>query len=61
MILRPVPFIGSRTHLSASLTHVRFFSSMNSLVYSQGRALDELFAATGVIADVRPNTAMDTL
>lgn len=48
-------------HLSTTLTHVRLLSSVDSLVDGQGRPLDELLAAVGVVADMRPHSGVDSL
>lgn len=58
-ILQPKFCIRGKTYLAASLTHVWLFSGMHSLMHSQGRALNELFAAAGVVTNVGPNTAMN--
>ena len=46
-------------YLSTSLAHVRLFAGVDALVHSQGRALNELLAAVGVIAHVRTDTAVN--
>lgn len=46
------------TYLGASLTVMRFFSRVDTLVNGQGRSLDELLAASREIADVRSHAAV---
>lgn len=48
-------------HLSTGLTVVWLLASVGSLVHSQGRSLDESFAATLEITEVRFITAVDAL
>lgn len=36
-------------------------AGVDSLVNSQGRSLDELLVALGVVADMRPDTCVNTL
>lgn len=48
-------------YLSTSLAHVGLLASVHARVDCQRRALDELLAATCVIAHVWPNTTVDTL
>lgn len=47
-------------YLAAAFTHVRLLASVDALVDRQGRALDELLAAAGVVAHVRTDAAVDT-
>lgn len=47
--------------LSTTLTHVRLLSSVDTLVDGQGRPLDELLAAVGVVADMRPHSGVNSL
>lgn len=49
------------THLSTALTHVGLLSSVDTLMNCKGRALDELLAAAGKVADVRSHTRVDPL
>jgi hypothetical protein len=49
-----------RTYLSTSLAHVGLLASVDTLMDGQGRALDELLPAVGVIAHVRTDPAVDT-
>jgi hypothetical protein len=46
-------------YLAAALAHVRLFASVYTLVDCQRRTLDELLAAVGIIADVRPYAAVN--
>jgi hypothetical protein len=48
-------------YLAAALAHVRLLASVDALVHRQGRTLDKLLAAVGVIAHVRTDAAVDTL
>lgn len=47
--------------LGASLTVMRLLAGVDSLVNSQGRSLDELLVALGVVADMRPDACVDSL
>lgn len=47
-------------YLAASLTHMGFLTRVDTLMDCQGRALDELLAAVGVVAHVRTDPAVDT-
>lgn len=47
------------TYLSATLTHMGLLARVDTLVNSQGGALDELLAAVGVLAHVRADTTVD--
>lgn len=46
-------------YLPASLAHVRLLSRVDTLVHSKGGSLDELLTTSGVVADMRPNAAVD--
>jgi hypothetical protein len=46
-------------YLAAAFAHVRLLASVDALVDCQGRTLDELLAAVGVIAHVRADSAVD--
>jgi hypothetical protein len=46
--------------LSAALAHVRLLASVDALMHSQGRTLDELLAAIRILAHVRADTTVDT-
>ena len=48
------------SHLSTPLAHVRLLSRVHALMDRQCRALDELLAAVGVVADVRTDAGMDS-
>lgn len=48
----------NNAYLSTSLTHVRLLASVNSHVYSQGRALNELLATIWVFTDVGTDTTV---
>lgn len=50
-----------RTHLATSLAHVGLLAGVDTLVDSQCRALDELLATVGEVADMRPDTGVDAL
>ncbi len=39
---------------------MRLLAGMHTLVHCQGRALDELLAAVGPVADMGTDTAVDT-
>lgn len=39
---------------------MRLLASVNTLMNGQGRTLDELFAAIGVVADVRSDSSVNT-
>ena len=49
------------SYLSAALTHVRLLASVNTLMNSESRTLNELLSAVGILAHVRPDSTMDTL
>jgi len=50
-----------KAYLATTLTHVRLLASMDTLMNGQGRSLNKLFAAVGVLAHVRADATMDTL
>ncbi len=49
------------SYLSAPLTHMRLLAGVNPGVDSQGRALNELFATTRVVANMRSYTTVYSL
>lgn len=50
-----------KTHLSTTLAHVRLLSGVDTLMYGQGRSLDELFTAIGIVTNVRSDSSVDAL
>lgn len=49
------------SYLAATFAHVRLLAGVHTLMDGQGRPLDKLLAAVGVLADVRTNAAVDAL
>lgn len=47
--------------LGTRLAVVRLLASVNSLMHSQGRPLDELLSTVGPVTHMRSNTAVDAL
>ena len=50
----------TKTYLPASLTLVRLFACVHTLMDSESRALDELFSAALKVTHMRTNAAMDS-
>lgn len=48
------------SYLAATLAHMRLLTSVNTLVNGQSRALDELFPTVGIVADVWPDTTVNS-
>lgn len=48
------------TYFATSLTHVRFFARMDTRVYRQGGALDELLPTTWPITGMRSDAGVDS-
>jgi hypothetical protein len=46
-------------YLATSFTHMRLLTSVNTLMYSQGRTLNELLAASWVITDMGSDTTVN--
>lgn len=47
-------------YLATALAHVRLLARVNTLMHRQGRTLDELLAAVGVVAHMGADAAVDT-
>lgn len=54
-------WVPRQTYLPASLTLVRLFTCVHTLVDSESRALDELFSAVLKVTHMRTDATMDSL
>ena len=50
-----------KTHLAATLAHMRLLASVHARMHSQSTALNELLATAGVITHMRSDTAVNAL